>query len=98
VSARNSVYKVLCKRKDAVTCEFYDLANDPLEEYPLEPPGQCPAGTARMPTAASDRSGNFCYLRQAIDRDSTILRPAPPAQAGGPRPPARREGRPASQP
>lgn len=42
VSARNASHKLACVEGiDSEHCEFFDLVNDPLEEYPLEEPLAC---------------------------------------------------------
>jgi arylsulfatase A-like enzyme len=40
VGAQNATYKVVCTGT-ADTCEFYNMIDDPLEEYPLEKPASC---------------------------------------------------------
>jgi len=45
VAARNATYKVMCTEKvEPASCEFYNLAKDPLEEYPLDKPASCDSG------------------------------------------------------
>ncbi|MBK6673748.1 MAG: hypothetical protein IPG49_09830 [Proteobacteria bacterium] len=44
VAARNTRYKVICANDtQAASCEFFDLVEDPLEEYPLARPASCDA-------------------------------------------------------
>jgi hypothetical protein len=62
---------VLCKRKADLSCEFYDLVDDPLEESPLDQPTDCSAN-GRTPPEPSNPASNFCFLRRALDRDSTL--------------------------
>ena len=72
VSVRNVAYKVLCIQKGASdTCQFYNLAKDPLEEYPLKMPGNCPA-TVSVNFAATDEAANFCFLRQAVRSQANL--------------------------
>jgi arylsulfatase A-like enzyme len=40
VGARNGEYKVVCNG-GTTNCGFYNLIDDPLEEYPLSKPGSC---------------------------------------------------------
>jgi arylsulfatase A-like enzyme len=50
VAARNATYKVMCTEKvEPASCEFYNLAKDPLEEYPLDKPASCDGGTPAEP-------------------------------------------------
>jgi arylsulfatase A-like enzyme len=51
VAARNATYKVMCTEKvEPGSCEFYNLARDPLEEFPLDKPAACDtSGTPAEP-------------------------------------------------
>ena len=74
VGARNGTYKVVCRESASPTnCEFYNLADDPLEEYPLEKPQSCAVyddGTSRP-----DEAGwHFCRLLRIVATES-FLRP-----------------------
>jgi arylsulfatase A-like enzyme len=64
--ARNAQYKIICdENADASSCTFYDLLDDPIEEYPLPKPASCDAyrnGKLRP----KDRDWNFCRLQEVI--------------------------------
>jgi arylsulfatase A-like enzyme len=88
VAARNARYKVLCT-SSAVTadCEFYDLKDDPLEEYGLPKPASCePYQKGSWKPDARDWS--FCHLQQVLAKESMLSQPPPPpsAPAQQPRP------------
>lgn len=67
VGARNGRFKIACT-KTMEDCALYDLADDPLEEYPLDRPASCPADSA-LP-AVDDPQANYCYLMGIAARDS----------------------------
>jgi arylsulfatase A-like enzyme len=70
VGARNAAYKVVCTNgTDASDCEFFDLANDPLEEYPLAKPDDCAAYRASKPAAAR---WNYCRLIDVVKERSFL--------------------------
>ena len=90
VGARNGAYKVVCMN-DAQSCEFYDLVNDPLEEYPLDKPGDCAKYADRTWTAA-DREWHYCRLTEVVatesffaDEEARAARAAAGARGAGPR-------------
>jgi arylsulfatase A-like enzyme len=62
-AARNAKYKVVCRAPD--NCEFYDLIDDPLEEYPLAKPASCSAFTSGTWTPAN-REWHYCRLTQVV--------------------------------
>lgn len=66
IGARNGTYKVICTEKvEAQSCVFFNLLNDPLEEYPLEHPATCNgAGTAKDP------AWHYCRLSGLIRTES----------------------------
>ncbi len=70
VGARNGRYKVICTGKvGSEACEFYDLRDDPLEEYPLQKPAGCDsAGSARQP------AWHYCRLADRIRTESFFAR------------------------
>ena len=51
------------------SCEFYDLVNDPLEEYPLPIPDGC-ALYADGTWSPADAPRHYCRLTDAVDRYS----------------------------
>jgi arylsulfatase A-like enzyme len=61
IGARNGTYKVICTEKvEPSACQFFNLRNDPLEEYPLPVPASCSsAGTAKDPAWHYCRLANF---------------------------------------
>jgi arylsulfatase A-like enzyme len=71
VAVRNATYKLLCIQKGATSCQFFDLAKDPLEEYPLAMPASCPA-TVSVTFAATDAAANYCFLRAAVRKEASL--------------------------
>lgn len=66
VGVRNGAYKVVCI--DAATdCEFYNLRDDPLEEYPLAKPASC--ARDYVPT---EPAWHYCRLTR-VAAERTIL-------------------------
>jgi arylsulfatase A-like enzyme len=66
VGARNARYKVICDNQvTPESCRFYDLIADPLEEFPLEQPAGCRAGTT-----PAEREWHYCRLTGLIRRES----------------------------
>jgi len=81
VAARNTHYKVLCTTSaDTADCEFYDLVEDPLEEFKLSKPASCEAyRKGSLNPEASDWS--FCHLQQVLAKESMLSQPPPPPSA-----------------
>ncbi len=72
VGARNARYKVICSGGEADGgCEFYDLVDDPLEEYPLPIPDGC-ALYADRTWSPADASWHYCRLTDIVDRYSFL--------------------------
>jgi arylsulfatase A-like enzyme len=72
VGARNKNYKVLCTNgTDRSDCKFYDLARDPLEEYPLAIPETCAKYVDRSWTPA-DEAWQYCRLTEVV-REASFL-------------------------
>jgi arylsulfatase A-like enzyme len=68
--ARNGTYKIVCTNgHDAADCEFFNLATDPLEEFPLAKPASCEGYQAGKPKAA-DAAWNYCRLSDVIAKES----------------------------
>jgi arylsulfatase A-like enzyme len=75
--ARNKTYKVLCAT-DAKTenCEFYNLIDDPLEEYPLAKPDSC-ADYKNGKWTTANQEWHFCRLQEILATESFLSQPAP---------------------
>jgi hypothetical protein len=88
VAARNTRYKVLCVNDaDDANCEFYDLADDPLEEYKLPKPASCADYGKAMKQASAEWS--YCRLHEVLAKESILSQPKPaaaPARGQGARP------------
>lgn len=70
--ARNAQYKIICdENADADSCTFYDLLDDPIEEYPLPKPASCDdyRGGKLKP---SQRDWQFCRLQEVIATKSFL--------------------------
>src|SRR5690606_6749919 len=88
IGARNGTYKVICTEKvETANCEFFNLAVDPLEEYPLPKPASC-AGNA----SSRDPAWHYCRLAGVIRTESFFAR-GRCASVASPRRNARRTGR-----
>lgn len=94
VAARNARYKVICANDtQAASCEFYDLVEDPLEEYPLARPASCDAYQAgKLKVTLPEWS--YCHLHEVLAKESILSQPKPKAAAPTPPPraPASQEG------
>jgi arylsulfatase A-like enzyme len=72
VGARNKNYKVLCTNGTATgECRFYDLARDPLEEYPLTIPETCDEYKNGSWTPA-DEAWHYCRLTEVVGSASFL--------------------------
>lgn len=66
IGARNATYKVICtERVEPGSCQFFNLANDPLEEFPLPVPASCGGGGT-----AKDPAWHYCRLANFIRTES----------------------------
>jgi arylsulfatase A-like enzyme len=74
VAARNTRYKVICNdQASAEACVFYDLVDDPIEEYPLAKPAGC---AAYNPTARHKGTDwHFCRLLDVVAKESFLAPP-----------------------
>ena len=91
-AARNATYKVLCdENPQTESCTFYNLKNDPLEEYPLAKPASCAEYEKGAWTPAKPE-WHFCRLQQVLARESFLGDPNY-VKSAVPQPP-----RPAAQP
>jgi len=71
-AARNAQYKVLCDEKaETGSCTFYDLLDDPIEEYPLPKPASCDGYTSGKLKPA-DRDWNYCRLQDIVATKSFL--------------------------
>ena len=64
VGARNETYKVVCTGS-ASSCTFYNLVDDPLEEYPLIKPGSCTDYRSNWNT--SNPEWHYCRLIEVVN-------------------------------
>ena len=70
VGAQNATYKVVCI--DSLNnCTFYNLADDPLEEYPLPKPESC-ADYANGKWTPKDPQWHYCRLTDVVAKDSFL--------------------------
>ena len=77
VGARNATYKVICvNNTETESCTFYNLVNDPLEEYPLEKP-KSNAKFKDGTWTPADPEWHFCYLQEVIATKSFLASPPP---------------------
>jgi arylsulfatase A-like enzyme len=68
VGARNATYKVVCTDGPG-NCIFYNLINDPLEEYPLAKPDSC-ADYTNGKWTPKDMQWHYCRLTEVVAKDS----------------------------
>jgi arylsulfatase A-like enzyme len=75
-AARNAKYKVLCiDNVDTASCTFYNLIDDPLEEYPLAKPESC-ANYTNGTWAPSEPKWHYCRLQEVLNKESFLAAPA----------------------
>jgi arylsulfatase A-like enzyme len=73
--ARNATFKVLCiDNAEMKNCTFYNLREDPLEEYPLQKPESCDKYKNGTWTTAAPE-WNFCRLQEVLAKDSFLAFP-----------------------
>lgn len=70
VGARNAAYKVVCTGSPD-NCEFYNLVDDPLEEYPLAKPDSC-AGYTDGTWTPADPQWHYCRLKSVVAEESFL--------------------------
>jgi len=70
VGARNATYKVVCTN-GVDNCLFYNVAEDPLEEYPLDKPASCAEYTNKKWTP-KDPQWHFCRLKDIVATESFL--------------------------
>jgi arylsulfatase A-like enzyme len=72
VGARNKSYKVLCTNGAGFgECEFYNVADDPLEEYPLAIPETCDKYKDGS-WAPADAAWHYCRLTEVVSMASFL--------------------------
>lgn len=70
VGARNASWKLACVEGiDQAHCEFFNLAQDPLEEYPLAEPASCDNYSNGSWTRA-DAEWHYCRLSEVVATQS----------------------------
>jgi arylsulfatase A-like enzyme len=75
VGARYATYKVICDANTKTdSCVFYNVVDDPIEEYPLEKPYSC-ANYENGTWPPSDPDWNFCRLQEVIAKKSSLADP-----------------------
>jgi hypothetical protein len=70
VGAQDATYKVVCIDSPS-NCEFYNLADDLLEEYPLAKPASCDDYVNGKWTPA-DPQWHYCRLTEVVAKDSIL--------------------------
>lgn len=79
-AARDAGYKLLCAEDtQTASCNFYNLIEDPLEEYPLPKPGSC-LRYSNGTWTPEDREWHFCNLQNVLRTQSFLNEPAAGAQ------------------
>jgi hypothetical protein len=71
VGAQNATYKVVCI-DSASNCTFFNLANDPLEEYPLKKPDGC-ADYANGKWTPANPQWHYCRLTDVVAKESFLV-------------------------
>ena len=75
VGARNAKYKVICDNSaETDSCIFYNLIDDPLEEYPLPKPSSNEEYKNGKWTP-ENQEWHFCYLQEIIAKKSFLASP-----------------------
>jgi arylsulfatase A-like enzyme len=74
-AARNAKYKLLCiEGTETANCTFYNLLDDPLEEYPLAKPDSC-TNYKNGTLAPADPKWHFCRLQEVLSKESFLAAP-----------------------
>lgn len=70
IGARNATYKVVCSGGiESSNCKFYNMKDDPLEEYPLSIPDNCKKYTDGKLTR-KDSEWHYCRLMEVVRAES----------------------------
>jgi len=73
--ARNAKYKIVCaENAQTASCTFYNLMDDPLEEYPLAKPDSC-ANYQNGTWTTAVPEWHFCRLQEVIAKESFMAVP-----------------------
>jgi arylsulfatase A-like enzyme len=73
-AARDATYKLLCKENtQTASCSFFNLVNDPLEEYPVSKPGSC--FNFKETWTLTDSAWHFCNLQNILSTQSFLKNP-----------------------
>ena len=67
--ARNAEYKIVCNGNTS-NCTFYDMIDDPLEEFPLDKPASCVNFRSTWSTA--DPEWHYCRLLEVVASESIL--------------------------
>lgn len=70
VGAQNATYKVICIDSPN-NCTFFNLVDDPLEEYPLAKPESC-ADYTNGKWKPADPPWHYCRLTDIVAKDSSL--------------------------
>jgi arylsulfatase A-like enzyme len=70
VGAQNATYKVVCI-ESANNCTFYNLVDDPLEEYPLAKPESC-TDYVNGKWTPKNPQWHYCRLTDVVAKDSFL--------------------------
>jgi arylsulfatase A-like enzyme len=74
-AARDATYKLLCAEDtQTASCTFYNLIDDPLEEYPLAKPASC-VNFGNGTWTPADRDWHFCRLQTVLGTQSFLRTP-----------------------
>lgn len=72
VGARNAKYKVVCADGiEKENCSFYNMEDDPLEEYPIEKPASCKKYTEGS-WSPENPEWHYCRLMEVVKEDSYV--------------------------
>lgn len=72
VGARNAKYKIVCAGGiEDTNCSFYNIEDDPLEEYPLDKPTGCEKYTDNSWTPENPE-WHYCRLMEVVREDSYV--------------------------
>lgn len=70
IGARNATYKMVCAGGiETGNCEFYNLEDDPLEEYPLNTPDTC-IGYTDSSWTPENPDWHYCRLMEVVQEYS----------------------------